>query len=187
LAKPFDATTKELLERHPRAWLEFLLGRKLADVQVVDADLSTITSNADKVFRVGGRRPWMVHVELVSSRRSKLALYVQRYNILVRCRHNVPVQSVVVLLRRAADSPGLTGELEDQLPEGLLYHYFRYNVVRIWNQLADVILEGNIATLPLAPISRVAPNDLPAVIKRMENRFKTEGDPREVGDFWAGT
>ena len=43
MAKPFDATAKELLEKHPQAWLEFLLGRKLGEVRVVDAELSTTT------------------------------------------------------------------------------------------------------------------------------------------------
>jgi predicted transposase YdaD len=187
LAKRFDATAKELLEKHPRAWLEFLLGCKLSTVRVVDANLSTITSESDKVFRVGGRKPWMVHVELVSSGGSKLALRIQRYNILVRCRHQLRVQSIIVLLRRKADSPGLTGELEDHLPSGLLYHYFRYNIVRIWERPVDEILGGNIATLPLAPISSVSSTELPAVIKRMEKRFATEADPQEIGDYWAAT
>jgi predicted transposase YdaD len=187
LSKRFDATTKELLERHPRAWLEFLLGCKLGNVRVVDADLSTFTSDADKVFRIGGRKPWMVHKELVSSSGSKLALRTQRYNILVRCRHELPVQSVIVLLRRKADSPGLSEELQDFLPSGRLYHYFRYNIVRIWERPVDEILAGNIATLPLAPISRVSSTELPAVIKRMEERFETEAAPLEVGDLWAAT
>jgi hypothetical protein len=43
VSKPFDAVTKERLEQNPRAWLEFLLGRELGEVRVVDADLSTIT------------------------------------------------------------------------------------------------------------------------------------------------
>ncbi len=30
MPKPFDATTKELLESDPHAWLEWLLGRKLS-------------------------------------------------------------------------------------------------------------------------------------------------------------
>jgi predicted transposase YdaD len=187
LSKRFDATTKELLERHPREWLEFLLGCKLGKVRVVDADLSTITSEADKVFRVGGRKPWMVHVELVSSGGSKLALRIQRYNILIRCRHELPVQSIVVLLRREADSPSLSGELEDHLPSGFLYHSFRYNVFRVWERPVDEILAGNIATLPLAPIARVSSAELPAVIKRMAQRFKTEADPNEIGDYWAAT
>ena len=105
LSKRFDATVKELLERHPRAWLEFLLGLKLRGVRVVDADLSTVTSEADKVIRVGGRKPWMVHVELVSSGGSKLARRIQRYNILVRCRHQLPVQSVIVLLSARRIAP----------------------------------------------------------------------------------
>jgi len=29
MAKPFDATTRELLASDPRAWLELLLGREL--------------------------------------------------------------------------------------------------------------------------------------------------------------
>ena len=187
LSKRFDATTKELLERHPREWLEFLIGCKLSKVRVVDADLSTITSEADKVFRVGGRKPWMVHVELVSSGGSKLALRIQRYNILIRCRHELPVQSIVVLLRREADSPSLSGEFEDHLPSGFLYHSFRYNVFRVWERPVDEILAGNIATLPLAPIARVSSTELPAVIKRMEQRFKIEADPNEIGDYWAAT
>jgi predicted transposase YdaD len=118
LSKPFDATTKELLERNPRAWLEFLLSRDVGKVRVVNADLSTITSEADKVFRVEGRKPWMVHVELVSRRGPTLTHRIQRYNILVRCRHKLPVQSIVVLLRREADGPSLSGLLQDHLPEG---------------------------------------------------------------------
>jgi predicted transposase YdaD len=187
LAKPFDATTKELLERHPRAWLEFLLGRRLGEVRVVDADLSTITSESDKVFRVGGSKPWMVHVELVSSRDPNLELRIQRYNILVRCRHQLPVQSVIVLLRRQADSSGLSGKFEDHLPSGFLYHDFRYNVVRVWELPPKKILSGNIATLPLAPIARVSPTELRTVIKRMEKRFDTEADPHEIPDLWAAT
>src|SRR5208282_6525394 len=44
MAKPFDATTRELLESDPRAWLELLLGRELGDVRIQNADLSTITN-----------------------------------------------------------------------------------------------------------------------------------------------
>jgi hypothetical protein len=45
----------------------------------------------------------------------------------------------------------LTGELENQFPDGLLYHWLRYDVVRNWDQPVDEILVGNPATLPLAP------------------------------------
>jgi predicted transposase YdaD len=115
LSKRFDATAKELLEKHPREWLEFLLGLKLPAVRVVD------------------------------------------------------------------------GEFEDHLPTGFLYHSFRYNVFRVWERPVAEILAGNIATLPLAPIARVSSTELPAVIKRMEERFNTEADPHDIGDYWAAT
>ena len=103
MPKPFDAATKELLEKHPRAWLELLLGRELGEVRVVDADLSTITTEADKILRIEEPAPWIVHVEFQSSYDSELPLRVQRYNILAHYRHGLPVQSVVVLLREEAD------------------------------------------------------------------------------------
>ena len=107
MPKPFDATTKELLEKHPRAWLELLLGRDLGEVRVDDADLSTITSEADKILRIEEPAPWIVHVEFQSSYISELPLRLQRYNILAQFRHSLPVQSVVVLLRGEADGPNL--------------------------------------------------------------------------------
>ncbi len=187
MPKPFDAATKDLLERHPRAWITLLLGRDVGRVRVVDADLSTVTSEADKVFRIGGSKPWMVHLELVSSRRLDLPLRTQRYNVLVRCRHRLRVQSVVVLLRRAADGPKISGLLQDHLPEGQLYHYFRYDVVRVWTLPVEEILAGDVATLPLAPISQLSTAELPRVIERIAKRFESDANPGDIGDLWAAT
>jgi hypothetical protein len=36
MPKPFDVTTKELLESDPRAWLELLLGRELGEVRILN-------------------------------------------------------------------------------------------------------------------------------------------------------
>jgi len=50
-AKPYDATTKFLLETDPAGWLEYVgLGRP-AVTSIIDADLATVTSSADKVIR----------------------------------------------------------------------------------------------------------------------------------------
>ena len=48
MPKPYDATTKDLLDRDPHAWVELLLGRKIeAPARVLNVDLSTVTSAAD--------------------------------------------------------------------------------------------------------------------------------------------
>jgi predicted transposase YdaD len=187
VAKPFDAVTKERLEKNPRAWLEFLLGRELGAVRVVDADLSTITTEADKILVIEHPEPWIVHVEFQSSHDVQLALRVQRYNILARYRHSLPVQSVVVLLRESADGIELTGLLEDRLPDGFLYHQFRYNVVRVWELAVEDILSGDLATLPLAPISRVPTGELPRIIQLMDERIEREAKPDEKSALWTTT
>ena len=71
-AKPYDATTKYLLETDPGGWLEYVgLGRPAA-TSIIDADLATVTSAADKVIRAEGPNPWLGHLELQSSRDATL-------------------------------------------------------------------------------------------------------------------
>ena len=116
-----------------------------------------------------------------------MPLRLQRYNILAHYRHGLTVQSVVVLLRREADGPELTGLLQHRLPDGLLYHEFRYNVVKVWERPVEEILAGDLATLPLAPIARVSAGELPRIIKLMDERIEREASPAERPDLWAAT
>ena len=150
-------------------------------------DLSTITTEADKILLIEQPDPWIVHVEFQSSYEAQLPLRVQRYNILARYRHCLPVQSVVILLRESADGNNLTGLLEDRLPDGFLYHQFRYNVVRVWEQPVEDILAGNLATLPLAPIARIPSGELSRTIQLMEERVEREATPAESREIWTAT
>ena len=187
MAKPFDATMKELLESDPRAWLELLLGRELGDVRILNVDLSTITTEADLVLLVAEVEPWLVHLEFQSSYDPTLPLRLQRYNILVNYRHRLPVQSMALLLCPDADGPAMTGLLQQKLPDGLIYHEFRYNVVRTWERPADEILAGGLATLPLAPLARVNENDLPTVIHAMQERLDREATKNQAETLWTAT
>ena len=106
---PYDATTKALLETRPADWLAWLGYPTGRPIRLIDADLATVTAAADKVMRVGGRSPWLLHLELQVSRDPNLAARLRLYNALLDHRHDLPVASVVVLLRESADAPDLTG------------------------------------------------------------------------------
>jgi hypothetical protein len=70
MGKPFDATMRKLLELEPAAWLRFL-HVPVANpdrVTVIDSNLSTVTSEADKVLWVDDPVPWIEHVELQAGR-----------------------------------------------------------------------------------------------------------------------
>jgi predicted transposase YdaD len=187
MPKPFDATTKELLESDPRAWLELLLGRKVGEVRILNVDLSTITTEADTVLLVQEIEPWVVHLEFQSSYDPDLPLRLRRYSILVHYRHRFPVVSIALLLCPDANGPAMTGLLQHRWPDGLVYHEFRYNVVRTWERPADEILAGGLATLPLAPLAKVKENELPAVIQAMRQRLDREATRGQAGMLWTAT
>jgi predicted transposase YdaD len=126
MAKPYDATTKDLLERDPRAWVELLLGRKIeAPARLLNVELPTITPEVDGLVLVESPDPWIVHVEFQAGYDATLPLRLQRYSILVHFREKLSVQSVALLLRPQADGPALSGTLQQRLPDGTLYHDFR--------------------------------------------------------------
>jgi len=156
-------------------------------VDLIPADLSTVTAAADKVLRVQAPTPWLAHVELQASRDRELPDRHLEYNVLLKRRHRMPVRSVIVLLRPEADGPELTGLLEHWLPDEDWYLRFRYRVVRVWEKPVAEVLAGGLATLPLAPLSDVSQAALPGVIRRMEERVRREASPEDAGRLWTAT
>ncbi len=187
MSHPIDASVKHLVTEWLPDWLP-LSGRPAdGPVEVIDADLSTVTAQADKVLRVGGDPPWLLHLELQSYRDPELAVRVHHYNALLEYRHGAPVWSVVVVLNRPADHAALTGVFERGFPGELPYRMFRYQVVRVWQMPPETFLTGGLGTLPLAPLSDVAEGDLPGVVRRMEERIKVEMPEADRGPVWTAT
>ena len=187
MAKPFDASAKYLLEAFPEDWPAYLGTAGGWPVRAVDADLSTVTSEADKVLLVEAPERWLMHVEVQARHDLTIPARLLRYNVLLDEKHGLPVQSVVLILRPAADSPGLTGHYERRVPGEDIHHEFRYKVVRAWRQPVGPILEGGIGTLPLAPIADVPQEALPGVIRRMQERLDREAPPEISGRLWTST
>jgi predicted transposase YdaD len=185
MTKPFDATLKGLLEASPTDW-PALAGYPVAATAVIDADISTVSGAADKVLRVQGPPAWIMHIEFQTSPDQTLPRRVHLYNGLLENRHELPVRSVVILLRPQAELSNLTGVYEGQFPGEAPYLTFRYQVLRIWQLPVGRLLAGGFGTLPLAPISAVTPAQLPGVIEQMKERLR--GQPRsQVSNLWTAT
>jgi hypothetical protein len=120
---------KQLIQDYPADWLR-ILGLPAAPLELLDADLSTITTEADKVLRADLPAPWLLHFELQSSQDAGLAQRLLRYDVLLTTRHDLPTHSAVILRRPAA--AGINGLVERALPEQAIYLTFRYQVVRLW-------------------------------------------------------
>jgi len=107
--------------------------------------------------------------------------------VLLNYREELPVRSVVLLLRPKADGPEMNGVFDQRLPDGDRYLEFRYQVVRAWERPVDAILEGDLGTLPLAPLADVTPEALPGVVRRMRGRLEGEASPEERAMLWSAT
>lgn len=187
MSKPYDATTKVLLERNPSAWLRLAGIEVSSPITLLESDLSTITTDADKLFRVEAEVPWIVHLELQSGHDSRLPLRGARYGVLADYAHGLPVQTIFVLLRPAADSPSFTGELRRCLPDGFCYLSFHYRVVRVWELPVETLLHGDLATLPLAPIAAVTEDQIPEIIRQMKTRLDNETTTEQARSLWTAT
>lgn len=170
--KPFDASVKDLVELAPEDWL-VLAGYPKAPVRLIDADLTAVSRGADKVMRVEGVERYLFHLEFQSGHdAAKLPPKLNVRNGLLEDRHDLPVRTVVVVLRPAADSPALSGVYRRAFPGEEPYRVFRYDVVRVWKLDPEALLAGGWGTLPLAPVAAKSDADVPGIMTRVLNRVE---------------
>jgi predicted transposase YdaD len=188
MSKRFDATPKWLVEIRPTDWPAFL-GVAARAVEVVDADVSTVTAVADKVLLVRADEGDRVqHLDFQSGPDASLPRRTHGYSALLEERHELPVESVVILLRQEANLSTITGLYERSLPNAAgPYLHFRFRVIRVWELPVETVLSAGISILPLAPISAARQNELPAVIERIKQRLDAEPDTTAVAELWTAT
>jgi predicted transposase YdaD len=181
--KPFDATLKDLIEADPTSWARRFLPGGVRSATLVDADISSLTAAADKVIRAEtDDGPVILNIEAEGRHAADAPGRLLLYGVVLRHRHELPVHSVVLLLRREAHASGLTGVLEVQRPgEAVPYLTFRYQVVRLWQEPMQPLLEGGLGTLPLAVLTDEAAADLRGTVRAVDERARGQTSPAGVG------
>lgn len=186
--KPFDATTKYLIDMSPTDWLR-LAGIKIeanAIVEPLDASLSTITADADRLIRVTSpRKSRVYHIELQAGHDPNFDERMHWYNTLARYDLRLPVHSVAFLLRRAADGSHVKGKIDERHGEHRLL--FAYSLVRLWERSAQSILAGGLATLPLAPLAAKSESEVAEVMNVVHYRFDREATPERAEELSTAT
>lgn len=185
--RPYDASPRALIEGDPEGWLAWVGLPVNGPIQAIDTDVSTVLAEVDKVLRIEAPSPWLAHFELQVSRDRRLPFRLLQYHALLLYRHELPVESTVVLLRPAADSPEMSGRLEQRGATGGVTVSFGFRVVRLWERPVEELLGGGLGVLPLAPLAAVEPADLPEVIRRLDECFRREADPGSAAELWAAT
>lgn len=189
MAKPFDATLNRLIDLRPDEWAEAfarIFGLPSGPCSSLDTDLAT-TVQADRVFKIGGPMPTILHLEFESSSRLGIPGELLRYNTLVDLQHGIPVVSGLVLLRPKAVASDQTGLYRRLDPNGRTIVEFQFFVERVWERTADYWLNAGLALAPLALITDESDNNLQPTLERFREKVTATAPNRTVAENVIGS
>lgn len=185
----FDPVLKDVADAYPADWvglLQRLLGLPVGgDIEIVQPNLPTGTVEADRVYRLSVPGPMLLHTEWESSSELGRPDRFLLYNTLLTRQTGLPVQTVVVLVRREANSSDLVGTLTRMLPGGREYLRWTYQVVRLW-ELDPAALLAQPGLTPLAPLAAVDEAGLPGLMNQLDERW-SHLPRRQASDLASAT
>ena len=177
MSHPFDATLKDIFG-HSAADLTPLLHLPTGvPARTLNIDLSTISAATDVAFGFGDPLQEIADVNFQSGPDNRVDARLLLYNAAYHHHYPVPVRSILILLRPAADHSRLSGLLTYQAGDSRVE--FAYEVIRLWQQPLDLFLTGGLSLLPLAPLCQLTA-DVPLeqalreVIHQIDQRLSTE-------------
>ncbi len=92
---------------------------------MIDSDLATVSTEADRLIEVQGTIPYVTHIEFQSGHDgAAVPERLLRYNGIAVMKTGKATLSYVILLRPEADSPRLVGTLELKRPDSSVYLHF---------------------------------------------------------------
>jgi hypothetical protein len=115
---PFDATFKDLAQVSPRGLLAVFDAAPTLPVSLLNVDLSTVTTAADVVIGLGQPLQEIVHLDFQASASATKHADILIYNALLFRQYQVPVHSIVVLLRPKRPMPISGGRWPTRLVRG---------------------------------------------------------------------
>jgi len=185
--KPFDTTIRQLLDERGDDWLPWL-GPLVGLPATIQADphgtaFTSINVQADKVFKLRAPHRGILHLEAQASWDDDLLSRLLLYNVQLWYHNRMPIHTIVLLLRREANMPDLTGRMQLEWAPGINWLDFTYRVVRLWELPASTFLNGGVGTLPLALLTDDAATQIPVVMREIDQRLKEPGISHSSADL----
>ena len=135
----YDQAFKILVDLNPKDWA-LLAG--VNNAAGMETELPERNRYLDRLIRVSDDQGDIaVHLEFQAGKSgNRVPIRLIDYSIGVTEKYRLPVHSCVVLLRRPADSPVLTGAYKQRSRGVMPYLTFRYRVVRLWQVPVNTLL-----------------------------------------------
>jgi predicted transposase YdaD len=179
MSKPFDATSKFLVETRPEDWVAFL-HLPPGPVEIKETDMSTVSAAADRVMYVGAEEPYILHIEFQADKDDEMIERMLEYHVHIARRQKIPVETVLIVLRSFEGHRRFTGHYRRHGARGRTNLLFDYTVERIWQKDPDEFLNGGLATLPFAVVAKVRKSAVADMYEKVEARLLTEATTNEA-------
>jgi hypothetical protein len=189
MSLPFDATLKDIVPDHATDYAGVFRLPKNKPVTPLNVDLSTVSATSDVAFGYGEPLDEIVDINFQSGADPFADWRFHLYNPALGHHFHVPVRSLAVLLRPAADHPNLTGKR--RYGRGKTRVQFNYEVIRLWQRPVKPFLKGGLGLLPLAPLCQLPPGvpleqALADVVRQIDRRLRAEADQGEAARLMMG-
>ncbi|WP_373527106.1 Rpn family recombination-promoting nuclease/putative transposase [Nostoc sp.] len=144
----YDNLCKILAENYPRDFIRWLLNQEPRTIEILKTELSIEPIRADSVTFLKTENR-ILHLEFQTTIKSQTPIPLRMLDYYVRLtrKYQVPVTQVVIFLQETSDEIAFTEEYVSEVTT------HRYRVIRLWEQDSALFL-GNLALLPLAPLTR---------------------------------
>jgi hypothetical protein len=185
MSKQFDNISRFLTSFDTTSWAKFL-GIQTDQAELCNADLSTVTSQADAILLLGEKKKKAAHVEIQASFDATIGIRIVLYYALGFKSLGKPMRSYLILLRPQADHSCINGIVEHvDEDDGSTILLFHYNVIRVWKLKAEDLIESGLGVMPLAFIADIDRTQLPRLVRRAQQRLAREAKPGIVGEIWT--
>jgi hypothetical protein len=192
MPKVYDATCKDLVASYPG---DFGAAFGLAGpvpLTVHNVELSIVSAATDVVLGRGQPPDAFIILDFQSHWENDLLSRTLLYNAILHHQKQVPVHSMLVLLRPIAHLDRLEGGVHYAVwPErGQTDH--RFEIIKLWEQPVARFLAGGLGILPLVPLCQMTQGStleeaLPGILHRINERLMAEAKPEDAGRLWTAT
>jgi hypothetical protein len=185
MAMTFDATLKDMGRGSPQGFLAAFDRPPTLPVNLLNVDLSTVTTAADLILGLGEPLQEILQLHFQSSAAAWKHADVMVYNALLFAHYHVPVHTIIILLRPEAAHVNLSGSIRYAPRPERGSMNFSYEIVPLWERPAQDLLAADLGVAPLAMLGRL-PEDLSledgltAIAQRVVERLTKEAPPERA-------
>ena len=167
MAGPWDSIMKRMIGANPEHFVNWLIS-DATFISAENIELKNQHRYADALFTVAkGRKRGLWHIEFQTYHDPEMAERLLVYNVMAFSQYKLPVSSTVIYLIDTGEIP--TSPYTRTFLDDETVHHFYYEIVKVWEEEAEMILQMGRGVWPLVPLTKDGkrPEVITALIERL--------------------